>query len=323
MRNFIRKGVEYPGTRFSAGKLLGRFNFYANDDGAETPRRKMKKIRGTFSSRTKMSRRTFGFRSAAGFFVLFAAACSLGFLSCLSQVESLPEKTPSPVWVDPVTQYPPDDPASVETAPAGQTPVETTPVETAPAEQVPVKTAPAKTAPAEQAPVKTAPAKTASAEQAPVKTTPVETAPAGQTPETPPPALDDTAVSEEVHNTTKIDIREFIKNLNEIIRRGNFKAWINCLDKSYLDKLSSREFLDTVSQSPKLKSREEPLKNLEDYFINVVIPSRANASSRVDDIDIEIITEEEKVWAFRTASNGQRQRLYELKKVDGIWKIIN
>jgi hypothetical protein len=62
---------------------------------------------------------------------------------------------------------------------------------------------------------------------------------------------------------------------------------------------------------------------LEDYFVSVVIPSRANTSDRVDDIDIEIIPAEEKVLAFRTAPNGQRQRLYELKNIDGVWKIIN
>jgi hypothetical protein len=46
-------------------------------------------------------------------------------------------------------------------------------------------------------------------------------------------------------------------------------------------------------------------------------------NDRVDDIDIEFIPEEEKVLAFRTAPNGQRQRLYELKNINGTWKIVN
>jgi hypothetical protein len=33
--------------------------------------------------------------------------------------------------------------------------------------------------------------------------------------------------------------------------------------------------------------------------------------------------EEEKVLAFLTTVTGQRLRLYELKNVDGIWKIAN
>jgi hypothetical protein len=137
------------------------------------------------------------------------------------------------------------------------------------------------------------------------------------------PVFDYLVISEEALNAATIDIRELIGSLNRIIRRGDFNAWIDCLDRSYLERLSSREYLDAVSQSPRLKSRGEPLKDLEDYFFNVVIPSRANTSDRVDDIDIELVPEEEKVLAFRTTANGQRQRLYELKNIDGAWKIVN
>ncbi|MDR3145246.1 MAG: hypothetical protein LBU21_03125 [Treponema sp.] len=156
--------------------------------------------------------------------------------------------------------------------------------------------------------------------QAPAESRLPEPAPAAD----PPPAqpvFDFTAITEEVRNTTKLDIQALIGELNEIIRRGDFEAWTDRLDASYLERLSSREFLDTVSQNSKLKARGEPLKDLEDYFINVVIPSRAD--TRVDDIDIEFFPDEEKVMAFRPAPTGQRLRLYDLKNIDGTWKIIN
>jgi hypothetical protein len=153
---------------------------------------------------------------------------------------------------------------------------------------------------------------------------PLEPEPEAPEPEpSEPPEFDYTAVSEEVLNATTIDVRELIGDLNRIIRRGDFNAWIDCLDTSYLERLSSREYLDAVSQSPRLRSRGEPLKDLEDYFFNVVIPSRANTNERVDDIEIEFVPEAEKVLAYRTAPNGQRQRLYELKNIGGVWKIVN
>jgi hypothetical protein len=130
-------------------------------------------------------------------------------------------------------------------------------------------------------------------------------------------------ITEEVQNTARVDVRQLIEKLNAIIRSGNYLAWVENLDESYLARISSREFLDTISQMPRLKSREQPLRNAEDYFINVVIPSRINENDRVDDIDIEFVPEEERILAFRVLPNGQRRRLYELKNVKGAWKIVN
>jgi hypothetical protein len=130
-------------------------------------------------------------------------------------------------------------------------------------------------------------------------------------------------ITEEVYNITKVDIRQLIEKLNRIIRGGDYHAWVENLGDSYLAKINSREFLDAVSQTPRLKSRGEPLRNAEDYFFSVVIPSRTNERDRVDDIDIEFVPEEEKIFAFRLLPNGQRRRLYELKNVEGSWKIVN
>jgi hypothetical protein len=240
-------------------------------------------------------------------FIPFLAVCSLGFLSCVSQPGPQPEAPPPPVQTEPVIRDLSPSAAPPELNIAEPIPVDPVPEETAPAEPVQE----------EPAPVDPVPEEPESVPEEPIITEPVPEAPPVQ------PGFDYTSITEEVRTAAKIDIRELIGELNGIIRRGDFSAWTSRLDKSYLDRLSSREFLDTVSQTPKLKSRGEPLRDLEDYFINVVIPSRATMSDRVDDIDIEFIPEEEKVLAFRTAPNGQRQRLYELKNINGTWKIIN
>jgi hypothetical protein len=137
-----------------------------------------------------------------------------------------------------------------------------------------------------------------------------------------PPVFDYSNITEEVRTHTRAEIQQLIGELDGIIESENYQAWINSLDRSYLERISSRDFLAAQSQSPRLKSQES-LKTVEEYFKKVVVPSRANADYRINDIDIQFIPEEEKVLAFLTTSAGRRLRLYELKNVDGTWKIAN
>jgi hypothetical protein len=245
------------------------------------------------------------------YFLPVIAVCSLIFLSCPSRPEPQGEEIPPLVQSEPVFDEPgppPPDPVLAKPVPDESVPKEPVPEpvldepEPPPPDPVLAKPVPEESVPEEPVP---------------------EPVPDEPEPPPPDPVFDYSAITEEVRNTAKIDIRELIGELNGIIRRKDFNAWISRLDESYLARLSSREFLDTISQSPKLKSRGEPLKDLEDYFINVVIPSRANTGNRVDDIEIEFIPAEEKVLAFRTAANGRRERLYELKNINGTWKIVN
>jgi uncharacterized protein YigE (DUF2233 family) len=59
------------------------------------------------------------------------------------------------------------------------------------------------------------------------------------------------------------------------------------------------------------------LSNARDYFIHVVVPSRAN--SRVDDIEF---VDTKRVKAFMVTSQGQRLRLYDLEDFGEGWKIV-
>jgi hypothetical protein len=130
--------------------------------------------------------------------------------------------------------------------------------------------------------------------------------------------FDPLSISQEVFDSTKVDIKNFIENLNQIIRNKNYDAWISYLGSEYFSRISSRQFLDQVSAQPSMKSRSIKLNTAKEYFTLVVVPSRANA--RVD--DIEFITQT-RVKALTVAPNGERLRLYELENSQNTWKIIN
>jgi hypothetical protein len=253
-------------------------------------------------------------------FFLVMVTCSLAFLSCFSQGERQDLEAASAAPVEA-----PEIPSEI-TVPADSVPK--LPPEPIPA-PLPPEPVPEPLPPPE--PVE---------EPVEVPETPPEIAvPADPVPELPPEPVpeplpppepvpektdfDYAHITEEVYNVTKVDVRQLLDKLNGIIRGGDYQAWVENLGDSYLARISSREFLDTVSQSPRLKSRGEPLRNAEDYFFSVVIPSRMSENDRVDDIDIEFVPEEEKIFAFRVLPNGQRRRLYELKCMEGTWKIVN
>jgi hypothetical protein len=139
---------------------------------------------------------------------------------------------------------------------------------------------------------------------------------------TPEPAaaqvFDPLSISQEVFDSTKVDIKKFIEDLNRIISSRNYDAWVSHLGSEYFSRISSRQYLDQVSAQPSLKSRSIRLNTAKDYFTQVVVPSRANA--RVD--DIEFLTQT-RVKALTIAPNGERLRLYELENSQNTWKIIN
>ncbi|MDR2434807.1 MAG: hypothetical protein LBD47_09600 [Treponema sp.] len=132
------------------------------------------------------------------------------------------------------------------------------------------------------------------------------------------PVFDPVTVSEEVFNSTKIDVQRFIEDLNQIIRGRNYDAWRAAISDEYFDKISSPEFLAAISEQPAMKTRNIVLKNPQDYFNNVVVPSRAN--DRVDDIEF---VGQHRVKAYTVTPNGSRLRLYDLETTENTWIIIN
>ena len=140
-------------------------------------------------------------------------------------------------------------------------------------------------------------------------------------PPAPPPApeeFDPQSISQEVFDSTKIELQQFIGDLNSIISKKNFNGWKAVLAPEFFEEISSPAYLQRASESAALKSRNVVLKTPSDYFTHVVVPSRA--TSRVDDIEF---VSPSRVKAFTVNPNGQRLRLYDLEHTGNTWLIIN
>jgi hypothetical protein len=138
-------------------------------------------------------------------------------------------------------------------------------------------------------------------------------------PSTPPVnAFDPSSISQKTKDNTKIEIQQLIQQLDAIIRAKNYNAWVSYLSPDYFAVISSAEYLDKISQSAILVKQKIVLKSAQDYFFNVVVPSRAY--DRVDEIEFESPT---RVKAFTVSAKGERLRLYDLERTGNEWKIIN
>lgn len=136
-----------------------------------------------------------------------------------------------------------------------------------------------------------------------------ETAPAQE-------AFDPASVSVELKQTTFVDIRSLVENLNSIIQAKDYDAWSQALTDGYRDHYSSPEVLAQISDYPVLKRQGIVLHTLKDYFIYVVYPSRQH--DRVDDIEFIQAT---RVRAITVTAKGERLVLYNLEKIGDTWKI--
>jgi hypothetical protein len=130
--------------------------------------------------------------------------------------------------------------------------------------------------------------------------------------------FDPLSISQEVFDTTKTDVQKLITDLNGIIRAKNYNIWVSHLGKAYLDKISSGEFLASVSAQPYLKNKKITLTSAKDYFDKVVVPSRTN--DHVDDI---AFVSPNRVKVYTVNDKGERLRLYDLENLGDGWKIIN
>ncbi|GHV04812.1 hypothetical protein FACS189485_10870 [Spirochaetia bacterium] len=125
-------------------------------------------------------------------------------------------------------------------------------------------------------------------------------------------------VPREVYDYTKLDVQHYIEDLNRVIRARNYEAWVANLGADYFKEKNSPEYLRKVAEQPRLKTAGIVLANARDYFIHVVVPSRAR--DHVDDIEF---VSQRRIKAYTVTANGQRLRLYDLEYENGVWKIVN
>jgi len=131
------------------------------------------------------------------------------------------------------------------------------------------------------------------------------------------------AITREYYDATKDEVQHFINDLNRIISNKDYNSWRAALSDSYFREISSAENLQQISEQPAMTTRRIVLRTAEDYFMHVVVPSRAN--SRVDDIEF-VSRYRVKAFTVNVSSRTgeeQRLRLYDLEKIGNTWKIIN
>jgi hypothetical protein len=124
--------------------------------------------------------------------------------------------------------------------------------------------------------------------------------------------------SVEIYTATLTDIQDFVQSLDHLIKAKNYAEWLKLLSPSYYELINSEEFLNTVSQQPRLKSQNIVLRNSRDYFLNVVAASRVDLQAN----DIEFLTMT-RVMVFTIDQKNQKIRIYTLDKTPESWEIVD
>ncbi|HUX20568.1 MAG TPA: hypothetical protein VMW69_04960 [Spirochaetia bacterium] len=122
-------------------------------------------------------------------------------------------------------------------------------------------------------------------------------------------------VTKEEYKKTFDDIHSLIQELNRIIAAQDYSAWTTHLTPEYIKTFSDPQTLAALSDQPMLKRQSLQLSSLQDYFLDVVVPSRADA--RLDDLDFVSKTQVKAI----TVISGKRYILYNLRLENGGWKI--
>ena len=121
--------------------------------------------------------------------------------------------------------------------------------------------------------------------------------------------------TEEVFVTTFSQVEEIIQELNQIIRRRDFETWTQYLTDEYREYLSRESVLQEINQRPVIQNRGLKVESLQDYFLHVVVPSRANL--RLDDLYFVTDTQVQAIMNI----GDVRVTLYQLILQNGNWKI--
>jgi hypothetical protein len=121
--------------------------------------------------------------------------------------------------------------------------------------------------------------------------------------------------SKELYQKTFNEVQAVIAALTKIISERDYAQWLTYLTTDYVSTTGSKEFLAEASQSGVLKKNGIVLKNLEDYFNNVVVRSRLQA--RLEDINFVDVTHVKAV----TRIQGSPVILYYLVQEEGRWKV--
>ena len=138
---------------------------------------------------------------------------------------------------------------------------------------------------------------------------------ASQTAAHAPAAPAEFIATEELYRKTFTEVQDVVSALTKIITAGDYEQWLTYLTESYVKVTGSQQFLAEASRSGVLKKSGIVLHDLKDYFENVVVRSRMQAT--LDDITF---VDETHVKAI-TIVQGTEVILYYLVREDGRWKV--
>jgi len=119
----------------------------------------------------------------------------------------------------------------------------------------------------------------------------------------------------ELYTRTFDEVKQIIANLTALINAQDYDGWRAYLTAEYITRTSDPSFLAEASHSGVLQKSGIVLRTLRDYFENVVVRSRVQAS--LDDITF---VDETHVKAL-TIVDGRPVILYYLVREDGGWKV--
>ena len=114
----------------------------------------------------------------------------------------------------------------------------------------------------------------------------------------------------------KSEIEEVVKKLNDITAKKDYGRWRYWLSKDYIKEFSKPEVLKKTSEGLPSNLKGKQLKNIEDYFYYVFVPSRQNG--RVDDIEYLTPTKV-RVWKIEPT---RKLIFYNLEKIDDRWLLV-
>ena len=122
-------------------------------------------------------------------------------------------------------------------------------------------------------------------------------------------------VTPELFNKTFDEVNAVIAELTMLINAQDFDGWRSFLTADYIARTSDPAFLKKASSSGVLQKSGVVLHSLKDYFENVVVRSRTQATLT----DINFV-DKTHVKAM-TVVDGNPVILYYLVQEDGRWKV--
>jgi len=183
---------------------------------------------------------------------------------------------------------------------------------------VPPPASPAPTVPSPPSPPPPQPQPVPEPPPEPRKEPPIQPTPEPPAPkEVSPSKVEDVNVkiTQEEYKKTFQEVERVIEELNSIIKAGDYNRWEQYLTPKFIASVMDPENLKKINEQPLLKRNRIEIKTLHDYFMYVVVPSRA--SVRLDDL---IFTDQNKVKAFMFVRQDP-VLIYQLEKIGETWKI--